>query len=154
MSMISIHAPAPTSIGEGARRQLAQLPRRVKLVIAAAMLLAAAGEIWFALQPRAEAIAGGLASAAADVAALPWSTQPEEVQRVVARDFPNEAVRVDPAHFPAEVLVALNGVDQRTCRATRRVVGRIEGAVVVALDGYRSTADCRAENTMTWRIMP
>jgi hypothetical protein len=154
MSMISLHAPLPASLGEAPRRWLLRVPRRAKLLLAAAMLLVAAAQLWIALEPRADAIAGGLSGAAEDVAALPWTTPAETVQRTVTGHFPGEAVRVDPAHFPIEVSVALDGLDRGTCLAARHVARRIEGTVVVQLDGYGEDAACGARNTMTWRIMP
>jgi hypothetical protein len=154
MSMLSLQAPLPVSIGEAPRRWLLRVPKRVKLLLAASMLLVAATQLWIALEPRADAIAGGLNAAAADVAALPWSTPPEAVQQAVAGHFPSEAVRVDPTHFPIEVKVALAGLDRDTCLAARHVARRIEGSVVVQLDGYGEDAACGQRNTMTWRIMP
>lgn len=154
MSMLSLHAPLPVSIGEAPRRWLLRVPRRAKLLVAASMLLVAATQLWIALEPHANAIAGGLSAAANDVAALPWTTPPQAVQRVVLGHFPGEAVRVDPSHFPIEVSVALAGLDRSTCLAARHVARRIEGSVVVQLDGYGEDAACGQRNTMTWRIMP
>lgn len=154
MSMISVHAPLPVSLRHAARHWRARLPRQVKLVVAAAMLLVAADQLWFALQTPAQAIRDGLVAAAAETDALPWTASPAEVQLAVSRQFSGRAVSVDATRFPVEVSVALAGVDRATCLEARRRIHRIEGAVVVALDGYGSAADCRAQNDMTWRIMP
>jgi hypothetical protein len=35
-----------------------------------------------------------------------------------------------------------------------RQARRIDGLVVVNLEGYRSVADCRERNDMTWWLMP
>ncbi len=154
MSMISVHAPLPVSIRQVARSWGARLPRRLKLVAASAMLLVAADQFWLALQTPAQAIRDGLVSAADATADLPWTTPRAEVQVAVGGYFPGRAVRVDAARFPVEVSVALDDIDRATCLEARRSAGRIEGAVVVALEGYRSAADCRTRNAMTWRIMP
>lgn len=154
MSLISVHAPLPISIREAARAWSARVPRVVKLVAASAMLLIAADQLWLALQSPAQTIRGRLASAAEETAGLSWKTPPEQVNIAVARYFPGQAVRVDSTRFPVEVSVVLAGLDRGTCIEARDVAQRIEGNVVVALDGYRSADECRARNAMTWRIMP
>jgi hypothetical protein len=154
MSTISVHAPLPISLRQAARYWCAHLPRRVKLIAAAAMLLVAADQLWIALQSPAQAIRDDLVAAAAETDALAWTTPPAEVRLDVSRHLSGYAVRVDAARFPVEVSVALAGIDRATCLEARRHARRIEGTVVVALDGYGSATDCRAQNEMTWRIMP
>lgn len=154
MSMISVHAPLPISLRQAAKSWSARIPRRIKLVAAAAMLLVAADQLWIALQTPAAAIRDGLVTAGGEAAALPWTTPRAAVERAVADHFSGHPVRVDAARFPVEVSVMLDGIDRATCLEARRYSSRIEGAVVVALDGYRSAADCQARNEMTWRIMP
>ena len=154
MSQISVHAPLPATLRRAATRRLFCPPRSVKLLAAAAMLLVATDQLWLALQSPAQTIASELGDAATTTDALSWRTPPVQVQASVARLFPGQAVRVDAARFPSEVAVTLAGLDRHTCREARKLAGRIEGTVVVALDGYGAAADCRGDNAMTWRIMP
>jgi hypothetical protein len=154
MSLISVYAPASISFRRPAARWRLPISRRVKLLAAAALLLFAAAQLWQALRTPAQAIRDELAAAADDTAALPWNTPPDQVQRAVADHFSNRAVRIDPARFPVDVSVELSGLDRETCLGARRSAGRLEGSVVVALEGYANAADCGARNAMTWHIMP
>ena len=154
MSLISLHAPLPITFRENAKAWSARVPRRFKLLAAALLMLLAADQIWVALESPAERIRDGLSGAGYETAALSWKTPPEAVQRAVADYFPGRAVSVDPTRFPAEVSVALRGIDRATCVEALGLARRMEGSVVIALDGYASPADCAAENVMIWRIMP
>ncbi|HUC68183.1 MAG TPA: hypothetical protein VMA53_22400 [Stellaceae bacterium] len=154
MSLLSIHAPMSVSIRGAARAWKTCVPARLKLVIAAAILLLASDQVWIGLQSPARAIRSGLAAAAEDTATLRWTTPPDEVRQAIAAHFPGYDVRVDPTRFPVEVSVVLPAVGRTTCLEARALARRIEGAVVVALDGYPHATDCRGENDMTWRIMP
>ncbi len=91
---------------------------------------------------------------AADVHALPWTRADDRVQLAVARNFDDRAYRVDATRFPTELAVTLLSLDKPTCLEARTAARRIEGSVVVALEGYKSATDCRDNNTMVWRIMP
>lgn len=155
MSLISLSAPLPVSFRGAARTWKTRMPRRAKLAVAAALLLLATAQLWL-LPPSspAQAIRSGLTAAAADTASLPWTASPDAVREAVGAEFPGRGVSVDPTRFPVEVLVALPALDRATCLEARKLTRRIEGTVVVALDGYRSAADCAARNSMTWRIMP
>ncbi|HWI29278.1 MAG TPA: hypothetical protein VN668_20050 [Stellaceae bacterium] len=154
MSLISVHAPVSMPLRRRAKWEWFHLSRRVKLIAAAAMLLFASAQIWQTLQPPAQTIKGQLSAAAAETAALPWSMPRDQVERAVARDFPGQAVRIDAARFPVEIAVSISGLDRDTCLAARQLASRLEGSVVVALDGYMQAGECRAANAMTWHIMP
>ncbi len=154
MSLLSIHAPMSVSIREAARAWKTRVPARLKLILAAAILLLAGDQVWIGLQSPARAIRSGLAAAAEDTATLRWTTPPDEVRQAIAAHFPGYDVRVDPTRFPVEVSVLLPAVGRTTCLEARALARRIEGAVVVALDGYPHATDCQGENDMTWRIMP
>lgn len=154
MSLISLHAPLTVPIRGAVKAVLARTPRRVKLLAGGALLLVAGYQLSLAIESPAQSIRGELKAAAEDAAALPWTRSAEEVQLTVGRHFEGRAFRVEPARFPAEVAVVLADLDQETCLEARRVARRIEGDVVIALDGFRSATDCEARNTMTWRILP
>lgn len=111
-------------------------------------------EFVLAMQSPGQTLRGELAAAAATVRASPASGSADELRRAVQRHFRDQAVRVDPTGFPAHVAVTLYGLDRDTCLDAEATARRIEGLVVVDLQGYRSAADCRDENDMTWRIMP
>lgn len=154
MSMISLQAPLPVSIRIAAKTAFARTPHRVRLLAAAAMLIAAGYQLSDMLQTPAQSIRSALTAAADEAAALPWSRSAEQVQLAVGRHFAGRDFRVEPAHFPAEVAVVLADLDRETCLEARRLARRIEGDVVITLDGYGSATDCQARNAMTWHIMP
>lgn len=155
MSMISLHAPWSFPIRETARAPLARAQRRQRLLLAAGMLLIAASyQLSLALQTPAQSIKSALTAAADEAAALPWNRNDQQVQHAIGQHFSGHDFRLETARFPAEVSVVLAGLDRETCIEARQLAHRIEGDVVIALDGYGSTEDCQAHNTMTWRILP
>ena len=155
MSMtLSADAPLQISLLDAARNNLARLPRTVRVLAAAWLVLVAGYETSLALQSPAQRIRHELTAAASDVRALPWTRADDRVQFAVARNFDDRAYRVDTTKFPSEVTVTLLSLDKSTCMEARTASRRIEGPVVVALEGYRSAADCRDDNAMVWRIMP
>lgn len=132
----------------------ARLPRAAQLLALAAMTVIAVQQASLVLQSPAHAIRHALVTAADATAALSWSRSPAEVQLAVAKRFDGRDVQVDAARFPSQVAVTLPSVDRITCLEARALTRRIEGPVVIALDGYRSAADCGEANAMSWRIMP
>jgi hypothetical protein len=52
------------------------------------------------------------------------------------------------------VSVTLRHIDNATCVDASTVARRMEGLVVVELEGYRSTEACGVDNAMTWRMLP
>ena len=154
MSMISLHAPLPLSLRQAAKAVYNRLSPRVRLLAAAAILLVAAHQVTQALQTPAQSIRGALTAAGDEAASLPWNRSPEQVQLAIGRHFSGHDFRVLPARFPAEVAVVLADLDRETCLEARALARRIEGDVVITLDGYGSATDCQAKNAMTWHIMP
>jgi hypothetical protein len=154
MSQISLHAPLPGSIVQGTRTMLGRTPRRLRLLVAAAMLLAAGYELSLALQTPAQSIRDALTAAGADAASIPATRNGNDVRMTLSRHFAGRDARIEPAGFPAEVAVVLDGLDRATCLEARLLARRIEGDVVIALDGYGSATDCGERNKMTWHILP
>ena len=155
MSMIlSIDAPLQISILDAAKSWMARLPRAVRLLATVGLVLAASHQLSLALESPAQRITRQLTAAAAEVAALPWNHSSERVQRAVGWNFSSRAARVDATRFPTEVAVTLPGLDRDTCVEATAQARRIEGLVVVALEGYGSAQNCRDDNTMVWHIMP
>lgn len=133
---------------------MARLPRAVWLLGTVGLVLAASYQLSSALESPAQRIKRELTAAAAEVGALPWNRSSEQVQLAVGWYFSSRAVRVDATRFPSEVAVTLPGLDRNTCVEASARARRIEGLVVVALEGYGSAQNCRDDNNMTWRIMP
>lgn len=154
MSQISLYAPLPLSLVQGATTALGRMPRYLKLLAAAVMLTAAAWQISAALQTPGQSIRKALTAAAEEAASLPSTRSTDDVRLTLSRHFAGRDARIEPAGFPAEIAVVLDGLDRATCLEARLLARRLEGDVVIALDGYGSAADCHERNRMTWHILP
>lgn len=99
-------------------------------------------------------IRGELRAAAAEFRSEIIASPTERVRQAMRRHFREEAVEVDAARFPPNVLVTLRGIDRATCETAVRDTRDMEARVVVRLYGYGSPADCNERNDMTWWIMP
>lgn len=150
----TVNQPLSLSLFAIARARIAALPR-VWRALAAAVLLAPAGyQAVLALELPGQSLRRELVAAADETEALPWTRSHEQVRSAIGRHFADHAVTVDSRRFPIEVFVAVQSIDRATCAEASTVAQRIEGSVVVALEGFRSPADCGDDNRMVWRIMP
>jgi hypothetical protein len=155
MSTITFDWQSPSpSITAAARHALDRVPRSLRALAAAGLLLLAGQQLFFALQSPAHQIKRSLIAAAAVTGQLPWTRSREQVRADLAQYFGNDAARVDASRFPAAVSVSFEALDKTTCLEATELARRVEGSVVVALDGYRAANDCGDSNTMVWRIMP
>jgi hypothetical protein len=141
-------------IAAAAQQALTRVPSGLRVLAAAGMLLFAGQQVSLALQSPAQAIKRELVAAAAETGSLPWNRTLEQVETALGRHFTRHPASIDGARFPTEVTVALQGVDQATCLEATTLARRIEGSVVVLLQGYGSAADCTNANDMVWRIIP
>ena len=153
MSTITFDRPS-LSVVAAPRYRIERLPRLMRALAAAGLLLVAGQQLFLALQSPAHQIKRQLIAAAEETGRLPWTRSQDQVRGDLARHFGADAVTVDSTSFPAAVSVAFMGLDKNICVEANELARRIEGSVVVALEGYRSAADCRDSNTMIWRIMP
>jgi hypothetical protein len=153
MSTITFDRPS-LSVVAGPRYAIERVPRLLRALAAAGLLLIAGQQLFLALQSPAHQIKRQLIAAAEETGRLPWTRSQDQVRGDLARHFGADAVTVDSTSFPAAVSVAFTGLDKNICVEANELARRIEGSVVVALEGYRSAADCRESNTMVWRIMP
>jgi hypothetical protein len=147
-----ILGPSPAGFAEPSRTR-AVLPRPLRVIGAAAAVLAALGFL-FVARPPGGAIRSDLVAAGASVRALPALAPADAVRAAVTASFPGRPVSVEPASFPAMVAVTLHDVDRQSCLEAAERARRIEGAVVIELDGYRAPDACGERNDMTWRLMP
>jgi hypothetical protein len=152
MSMITAH-PEMTQLSllDTVTGWTQRLPRVAQMLALAVLAVITYQQLSLVLQSPAQAIRRELLSAADQTAALSWSRSATEVQQAVTQRFDGRAVQVDAARFPAQVAVTVQGVDRITCLEARMLARRIEGPVVIALDGFRSAADCSDANAMSGR---
>jgi hypothetical protein len=73
--------------------------------------------------------------------------------RAIRRHFGHHSVALQMDLWPL-VSVTLQHLDEVTCVDASIVARRMEGLVVVELEGYRSAEDCDVDNAMTWRMLP
>jgi len=112
-----------------------------------------AGNQWaFSSQSSGAAIRHELARAAAEMRS-PGPEARETDKSALLRHFPGQRATVDTRFWP-EAVVTLHGLDRPTCIDAADVAGRIDGLVVVQLEGYAAPTDCKEMNDMSWRIMP
>jgi hypothetical protein len=155
MSTITFDRRSPSpSIIAAAKHGVERMPRPLRALAAAGMLLIAGQQLHLALQSPAHQIKRTLIAAAEETGRLPWTHSQEQVRSELVRHFADHAVTVDASRFPTAVSVAFQELDKSTCVEANELARRIEGSVVVALEGYRSASDCGDSNTMVWRIMP
>lgn len=131
----------------------ARVPRAVR-VIAGALAAVAALAFLFGTRSPGGAIRGDLVAAGAALRALPATTPADKVTAELQRVFAGRAVAIDATGFPAVVRVTLPHVDWQSCVAAERSARRLEGRVVIELEGYGSANSCGPVNAMTWRLMP
>ena len=151
MSIASLDAPIRFNPIEAAAAWFHRVPLGFRALALAGLLIATGYQVSLALQSPAQLIRGELEAAAAETAGLPWNRSHDQVGAAVARHFPGHSVSIDAAKFPAMVAVTLHNVDRDTCQEARSLTRRIEGSVVIALEG---NAPCSDSNALRWRIMP
>jgi len=138
----------------GSSRLLQRLPQMLWVVAALVAGLAAEQALSAMLDPPGRALRRELQAAAGELQ-KPLVAQPTAALRhALRRHFHEAGVDVDTTRFWPDVVVSLRGMTQEECIAALHEARRIDGPVVVALEGYRSAEDCRERNYMTWRLMP
>lgn len=134
---------------------------RAGAVAAAALLVAAAHQfdtaahrLDAAAPAQALAIRSALFDLAAATHALPASLSTDKAAQALRRYIADHNAVIDTAQFPGEVDVTFRDLGKWTCIEAEAVARRLEGLVVVQLESYAATSDCRSRNAMTWRVMP
>jgi hypothetical protein len=121
--------------------------------LAAALAVLGAVAFLFANEPHGGGIRADLAAAASRLKDVPQNASAARVTAELRGEFTGESATIDPSGFPAAVTVTLHALDRASCATALRSARRIEGRVVVVLEGYASSAQCADSNDMTWRIM-
>jgi hypothetical protein len=120
------------------------------LVIAA---LIGGNEVLKASRSPGDVIRSELVAAAAELAAPLGPYPTEAATRAISHHFRAHAATLQMAFWP-QVSVTLQHLDKTACVDAGIVARRMEGLVVVELEGYRSAEDCGDANDMTWWILP
>jgi hypothetical protein len=109
-------------------------------------------------EPPADAIRRELKAAAAEIAAemrsqLVLGPRPAALAAMRGH-FSGQDVSIATSPASSIIAVTLHGVDREACVEAAAKVRRIDGSVVVMLQGYSALEDCGSWNEMTWWIMP
>jgi hypothetical protein len=109
-------------------------------------------------EPPGDAIRRELKAAAADVAAemrirLVLGPSPSALA-AMRRHFSGQDVSIATSPAASIIAVTLHGVDHKACIEAAAKARRMDGSVVVMLQGYGAPEDCGSRNEMTWWIMP
>jgi len=70
------------------------------------------------------------------------------------RDFSEQDVTIATTPAASVIAVTLHGLDRAACAEAVSTLRRIDGPVVVRLQGYGAPESCSGRNDMTWWIMP
>ncbi|HXZ01168.1 MAG TPA: hypothetical protein VEI03_14300 [Stellaceae bacterium] len=131
-----------------------RLPRALWIVLAVLASWSAEYGVYRAFEPPGPALRRELLGAADELRA-PWVPQPTTALRqAIRRHFRESDIDIDTARYWPNVVVSLHGVSRDGCAAAVPETRRIEGPVVVALERYRSAAECGERNDMIWWLMP
>jgi len=156
MSIASSFEDTPHfSLGETLTMRLRHVPRVAWLIALAAVAFVGAQQIALALQTPAQTIRNELQAAAAETRSrLNFQLPTVEDQKAIAQHFHAYPVTVETARLWPQVKVTFHGLDRNACLEAQRVARRMEGLVVIDLQGYRLPSDCMERNDMSWWIMP
>lgn len=136
------------------RAALRRVPRLLWIVLAIFLSWAAEYAVYTAFEPHGAALRHEL-QGAASVLQTQLTLQPTPALRQALREhFPDGDATIDTERLWPVVTVSLHGLSRGDCLDALRQTRRINGAVVIALQGYGSRVDCQERNDMTWWLMP
>jgi hypothetical protein len=153
MSTATSHQPRHNRTGSPARAGRSRLARQLWALALVTAALVGGNEVLEARRPPGDAIRGELAAAAAELASPVGLYPTDAATRAIRRHFRTHPATLQAKFWP-QVSVTLQHLDRITCVDASIVARRMEGLVVVELEGYRSAKDCGDDNDMTWRILP
>jgi hypothetical protein len=144
-------APEPRS---SLRRLARRVPRGIWILL---LILASWGVeygLYRAFEPPGLELRHELQGAANELGRQAILAPIPDLAQDIRGHFREANVAVDLRRDWPNVAVSLGDVPRPVCASAVREAGRIDGLVVVSLQHYRSPADCRAANDMTWLLMP
>lgn len=147
--------PAPRNgLGRAISGFARRVPRILWIVLAIVLSWSAEIALYRSLEPPGRVLRHELEGAAGELGTqfLPQATP--QLAETIRRHFREAAVAIDLDRNWPNVVVSLSGLSQTACLAALSEARRIDGPVVVRLEGYRSVADCRSRNEMSWLLMP
>ena len=138
------------NLGEQWRR----IPWTVCVVACIGAALLAGYQRFVLPESSADAMRSELKAAAAEMRTQLVLEPSPAVLAAMRRDFSGQDVSIAKTPASSIIAVTLHGVDRGACVEAAAKVRRIDGPVVVMLQGYGAPEDCGSRNDMTWWIMP
>jgi hypothetical protein len=154
MSSITWFAAPRTSVGRALRGAAGRVPRSLWILLAIVASWSAEIALYRSLEPPGQILRHELEGAAGELdrQLLPQSTP--ALAQAIRRHFREAGVEIHLNRDWPNVVVSLSGLSQTACLGALSQARSIDGPVVIRLEGYRSVADCRARNEMSWLLMP
>ena len=153
MSTTTAYRPRHNPIGDPARAWWSRVARSLSILALAVAAVVGGNEALKSSRSPGQAIRSELVAAAAELTSPAGPYPTEASTRAIRRHFRPHSVALQMDLWPL-VSVTLKHLDKVTCVDASIVARRMEGLVVVELEGYRSAEDCGADNAMTWRMLP
>ncbi len=119
------------------RRSLARVSYLAMATALAVLMAVALRHVMETSPSRGPAIRAALIEAAAGIRSLPVTESHDGVRDAIGPYFRTFDAGIDTSRFPAEVDVTFHDVDGVTCLEAEDEARRIEGPVVVQLEGIR-----------------
>jgi hypothetical protein len=133
-----------------------RIPWTVSVLACLGAAVLAGYRLFVLLEPPGDAIRRALEAAAAETHAQLMLEPSPAVLAAMRRHFSGQDVSIatTPAMPTPIIAVTLHGLDRAACVEAAAKARRIDGPVVVTLQGYGAPKDCGSRNEMTWLIMP
>jgi hypothetical protein len=148
-----VHGRRPGS-GAGLRETLRRVPSTVWIGLAILLSWGAEYGVYWAFEPPGMALGYELQGAAGELDHALVPLPSAALRQDIRRHFREADVAVDTVRHWPNVAVTLSGVSRVECAAAVAQDRRMDGAVVIALQGYPSAENCEQRNDMTWWLMP
>lgn len=111
-------------------------------------------QLFLVLEPPGDAIRRELEAAADEMRNQLVPEPSPAVLAAMRRDFAGREVSIATIPASSIIAVTLYGLDHEACVDALVKARRIDGPVVVMLQGHRTVGDCGSRNEMTWWVMP
>ena len=154
MAVTVFHDQRNSAVARGLRAPRGHVPRLVWALACIGAVLLAGYQLFILLEAPGDAIRGEFEGAAAEMRSQVVLGASPAVLAAMRRHFAGQDVTITTLRASSIITVTLHGLDREACVEAASKARRIDGPVVVMLQGYGAPEDCSSRNKMTWWIMP
>ncbi|HUC65568.1 MAG TPA: hypothetical protein VMA53_09085 [Stellaceae bacterium] len=154
MSLATLVHGRGSGSSAGLWESLRRVPSAVWIVLAILLSWGAEYVVYRAFEPPGVALGYELQGAAGELDHALVPLPSAALRQDIRRHFREADVAVDTARYWPNVAVTLSGVSRTDCAAAVSQDRRMDGTVVILLQGYPSAENCGHRNDMTWWLMP